>query len=53
MFEIYHKLNTFDPIGDPEISDIMLIVQSRFFSCPRNYYNDYKIYYLDYNVTYG
>ena len=28
MFEILHKLNPFDPIKDPETSDIMLILLS-------------------------
>ena len=30
MFEILYKLNTFDPIRDPETSDIMLILQTMF-----------------------
>ena len=42
MFKILHKLKAFDPIRDPETSDIMLILVSMFFSCLCNYYNDYK-----------
>ena len=41
MFEILNKLNTFDPIRDPETTDIMFIWQSMFLNCPHNYYNDY------------
>ena len=33
MFEILHKLNAFDPIRDPETSNIMLILSSMFFIC--------------------
>ena len=43
MFEILQKLKTFDPIREPETYDIILILLSMFFSCPRNYYDDYKI----------
>ena len=43
MFEILHELNMFDPIRNPQTSDIMLILLSMFFSCPHNYYNDYII----------
>ena len=41
MFEILHKLNTFDPIRYPGTSDIILILLSMFFSCPHNYPNEY------------
>ena len=37
-FKSLQKLNTLDPVRDPETSDIMLILHSMFFSCPRNYY---------------
>ena len=43
MFEILHKLKAFDPIRDPEICDIMLILLSIFFKCPPNFYNDYDL----------
>ena len=41
--DIMHKSIAFDPFTDPETSDIMLILLSMFFCCPRHYYNDYKI----------
>ena len=43
MFDISYKLNTFNPIRDPETSDIMLILLSLFLRYPRNYYNDYEV----------
>ena len=42
VFKMLHKFNAFDPIRDPETSDIMLILLLMFFSCPRNCYNDYN-----------
>ena len=43
MFEILHKLKPFDPIRDPDTSDIMLILLSMFFRSSRNHYNDYDV----------
>ena len=43
MLEILRKLNTFDPIRDPETSDIILILLSMVLRCPRNYHNDYNV----------
>ena len=40
MFKILHKSNAFDPIRDPETSDIVLILQAMLFGCPHIYYND-------------
>ena len=40
MFEILHKLHTFDTIREKETSDAMVIVLSLFFSCSCNNYND-------------
>ena len=43
MSKILHKLNTLDPIRNPETSEILLILLSMFFSRPSNYYNYYNV----------
>ena len=40
MLEILHKHKPFERIRDPENCDVRVIFFSRFFSWPRNYYND-------------
>ena len=42
MVEILHELNPFDPIREPETSDIMLIFAINVFSCPHNYHKYYN-----------
>ena len=41
--EILHKHNPFEPIRDPNNCDVGVIFLWRFFTCPRNYYNDNNI----------
>ena len=44
MLEILHKHKPFERIRDPENCDFRVIFFSRFFSWPRNYYNDNNVF---------
>ena len=47
MLEILHKHKPFQQIRDPENCDVRDFFLWRFFTWPRNYYNDNKIYNLN------
>ena len=45
MLEILHKHRPFERIRDPENCDVRVNFFRRFFTWPRNYYNDNNIYF--------